>query len=113
MDAEIREMIRQRADDCCEYCRLRQEDVPFARFQIEHIRARQHRGTSESSNLALACERCNAFKGPNLAGVDPQSGEICRLFNPREQSWDEHFEAQGPLIVGRTDVGRATVEVLT
>lgn len=34
------------------------------------------------------------------------------LFNPRLQSWDEHFDLIGPEIVGLTDIGRATVRLL-
>ncbi len=112
MNAELREMVRQRADNHCEYCRLWQEHLPFVTFQIEHIRARQHGGLSEPANLALACDRCNAHKGPNLSGVDPETDETVELFHPRQQSWDEHFERQGALIAGRTSVGRATVQVL-
>lgn len=37
---------------------------------------------------------------------------LTELFNPRTQSWDEHFERHGPLIVGLTAVGRTTVYVL-
>jgi len=67
-----------RAGNRCEYCRLPEElsDVPF---HVEHIVARQHQGGDELSNLALACDRCNLYKGPNLASreggqsVDSQS----------------------------------------
>lgn len=41
-----------------------------ATFHVEHIVARQHQGTDEDSNLALACDRCNFLKGTNLASVD-------------------------------------------
>ena len=34
------------------------------------------------------------------------------LFNPRQQSWDEHFIRQGAFIVGLTPTGQATVQVL-
>ena len=55
---------------------------------------------------------CNAHKGPNLSGLDPESGALVRLFHPRQDQWDEHFERNGVLIVGRTAVGRATVGLL-
>jgi hypothetical protein len=54
------------------------------------------------SIICLACERCNLFKGSDLTGFDPVTGLVERLFNSREQSWADHFELQGPLIVGRT-----------
>ena len=65
-----------------------------------------------TENLALACYHCNAHKGPNLSGLDPESGALVRLFNPRLDKWEEHFERNGVLIVGRTAVGRATVGLL-
>jgi hypothetical protein len=77
-----------------------------------HIVARQHGGGDDSGNLALACYHCNAHKGPNLSGLDPESGALVRLFHPRRDEWDEHFERNGVLIVGRTAVGRATVGLL-
>jgi hypothetical protein len=54
----------------------------------------------------------NKFKGPNLTGFDPRSGKLVRLFNPRKQRWTDHFSVRGVLILGRTAVGRATVELL-
>ena len=63
-------------------------------------------------NLALACPHCNRFKGPNIAGLDPESGHLVRLFHPRSDLWAEHFRPDGARIVGQTPVGRATVHVL-
>jgi hypothetical protein len=40
--------------------------------------------------LALACCYCNRYKGPDLSGIDPNSGEVVPLFHPRRQQWDEH-----------------------
>jgi hypothetical protein len=34
------------------------------------------------------------------------------LFNPRLQVWADHFKTNGPLILGITSTGRATVAVL-
>jgi hypothetical protein len=112
MDAAAREFVRNRAQDRCEYCGLEQSLVDHAPFVVEHIIAKQHRGGDESSNLALACDRCNAFKGPNIAGLDPQTGSLVPLFNPRQQVWREHFAFAGTLVVGLTPVGRTTVAVL-
>lgn len=112
MDATTRRLVRQRAQGRCEYCRLPQAAQPFATFHVEHIVAKKHEGPDEPENLCVACERCNSFKGPNLSGLDPESGGLERLFDPRHQDWHEHFELRGPLIAGRTAVGRATVGVL-
>jgi hypothetical protein len=112
MEVGLRELVRRRAGDSCEYCRLLQSAAPFLTFHIEHIRARQHGGTDDPANLALACPDCNAHKGPNLSGVDPASGETARLFNPRVDRWQEHFAVSAARIEGSTAVGRATVAVL-
>jgi hypothetical protein len=48
---------------------------------------------SEPNNLALACWNCNLKKGPNLSGVDPNTGQVVALFHPRQDEWDEDFSA--------------------
>jgi len=112
MNAALRQQVRDRAGNCCEYCKLPQTALPFAIFHVEHIVARQHGGADDLANLALACDRCNAFKGPNLTGIDPVSQQVVSLFNPREHRWVDHFRAVGFEIEGITDVGRATVGLL-
>src|SRR4051812_29659483 len=112
MDAALRQWVKERAGDRCEYCRLRQRDEEDSPFHVEHIIARQHGGTDDADNLALACCWCNAFKGPNLASMDPDSGGLTRLFHPRRDTWAEHFRREGAQIVGKTDVGRTTAWLL-
>jgi hypothetical protein len=80
---------------------------------VEHIVARQHGGGDDPENLALACFHCNVHKGPNLSGIDPDSGEVAQLFHPRRQSWRDHFALNGAEIVGLTPTGRATVNLLS
>lgn len=112
MDASLRDLVRRRAGLRCEYCLLLQAVAPFLTFHIEHITARQHGGNDDSSNLALACPDCNAHKGPNLTSIDPETGHLVALFNPRQDIWSEHFSLEGPVIIGRTPIGRATVQLL-
>lgn len=112
MDAALRSQVRQRAGNCCEYCRIRQEDDPFYSFHTEHILPRQHGGTDDPANLALACYHCNRHKGPNLAALDPQTGQMTRLFNPRADVWHEHFQIAGAAVTGRTPIGRAPARLL-
>jgi hypothetical protein len=81
-------------------------------FHIEHIVPRQHHGSDDEANLALACHGCNRHKGPNLTGIDPETGELTRLFNPRTDHWSQHFRIQAGRIMGLTSVGRTTVDVL-
>ncbi len=112
MDPATRALVRRRAGDVCEYCRLPQAASPFVRFHIEHIVARQHGGLTESANLALACSSCNFHKGPNIASLDPVDKKLVPLFHPRQDRWQEHFAWEETSIVGRTPVGRATVQLL-
>ena len=83
MDEQLRQTVRERADHRCEYCCLPQDAEPFFVYHVEHIVARQHGGSDDNENLALACYHCNAHKGPNLSALDPESGALVRLFNPR------------------------------
>lgn len=111
IDAERRRRVRDRAHSRCEYCLLHQR---YSRLthHVEHIVARQHGGSDELDNLALSCDRCNLAKGPNLSGVDPQTGEITALFHPRRDSWADHFTFSGPRIQGLTATGRTTTHLL-
>jgi hypothetical protein len=111
MDAATRSLVRRRAGDRCEYCLLRQEH-DAATLHVDHILARQHGGDDDPSNLSLACHHCNLHKGPNLSGIDPVSGTLTPLFNPRRDAWPDHFEFQGAVIVGLTPIGRTTALVL-
>lgn len=111
MDKDLERLVWRRAGDACEYCRLPQSHS-LESFHVEHIVARQHRGPTTDENLALACPRCNFAKGPNLAGVDPQTGRRAWLFHPRRDRWTQHFRWNGPILVGLTAVGRATIELL-
>jgi hypothetical protein len=111
MDAATREFVRQRAADRCEYCLLRQEHCELT-HHVEHIVARQHGGSDDASNLALACHRCNLSKGPNLTAIDPVTCEIVPLFHPRSGNWSENFLLEGERVIGLTAIGRATVQLL-
>lgn len=111
VNAALRQLVRKRAGERCEYCRLPQDAVDLT-FHVEHILARQHGGTDVSENLALACDRCNLNKGPNLVAVDPATRQVIPLFHPRRDVWAEHFESTGGEIVGKTPVGRAAVHLL-
>jgi hypothetical protein len=111
METRLRSLVRHRADKRCEYCGLAEEQT-YIPHHIDHIRPKQHGGDNALTNLALACQGCNLKKGANLAGIDPESGTMVALFNPREQVWTEHFIFRGAHLVGLTPVGRATVYVL-
>lgn len=110
--AGARELVQQRVGNCCEYCLLHQTHSELTQH-LEHIVAKQHGGTDDAENLALACHRCNLRKGPNLTGIDPFTGNVVRLFHPRRDSWREHFKRHDETrIEGTTETGRATVRLL-
>jgi hypothetical protein len=112
MESATRTLVRTRALNRCEYCLLAQDGSSLT-HHIEHVVARQHGGTDDHNNLALACHRCNLRKGPNLTGIDPITGAIVPLFNPRRDRWLDHFRVRGPVIEGITAVGRTTIKVLS
>ena len=66
--------LRQLARDQCDYCRLPTTYDPLP-FQVDHIIAQQHSGETVIENLAWSCLHCNKHKGPNIAGIDPVSGQ--------------------------------------
>jgi HNH endonuclease len=107
----LRERIRQRAGGCCEYCRL-PEQFSLTRFEVDHVILEHHHGATIFENLAWACFGCNRHRISNLAGFDPKTRKRTWLFNPRRQEWHRHFRWDGAVLVGRTPVGRATVDVL-
>ena len=108
-----KDVVADRANYCCEYChsQLRFSPDPFS---IEHIVPRAAGGTDEMDNLALACQGCNNRKYTSIEAIDPVTGEIVSLYNPRRNQWGEHFawSEDYSLLIGLTPVGRATVEKL-
>jgi hypothetical protein len=111
MAASVPQHVRERAAGRCEYCHLPQtgSNIPF---EIDHIVSRKHRGPTVASNLCLACWYCNTFKGSDLSGLDPMTRKLTRLFNPRRHKWERHFRYDGPVLIGRTAIGRTTIQVL-
>ena len=105
--------VAWRARHRCEYCHA-PELVFNLSFEVEHIVPLSRNGADAESNMALACRSCNVHKGANLDFADPETGKLARLFNPRRDKWDQHFDvdiATG-VIVGLTPVVRATLVCL-
>ena len=96
----------------CEYCHLDQSDSPLAVLHIEHVIPKTHGGSDDLDNLALACIDCNLHKGPNLTGIDPETGAVTELFHPRQHDWADHFAWDGIYLVSSTAIGRTTIRVL-
>jgi hypothetical protein len=111
MSDTLKTLVRLRSKARCEYCRM-PEGRDFLDFELDHIIAQKHRGETSLENLAFACFHCNSHKGPNLAGFDTISGRVVRLFHPRKDRWNQHFSWDGPMLLGKTAIGRVTIDVL-
>jgi HNH endonuclease len=113
MDERLGRQVRRRAGQVCEYCRLPATVDPLW-FEIEHVIPVQHGGTTVLANLANSCRHCNRHKGPNVAGIERHGNRrrLVPLFNPRRHKCDWHFRWDGPVLIGRTAIGRVTVIVL-
>jgi hypothetical protein len=142
IQATIRQLVIDRAEGRCEYCRSPQLFSSY-RYEIDHITAacatirykicdisicfqdlavpighancciaEKHGGDTVPENLALACLPCNRYKGSDIASLDPVTGELTRLFNPRMLDWWGNFGVEDGFIVGKTPVGRTTVFLL-
>lgn len=111
MEPTLESFVWRRAGGRCEYCQLSWDSLDLP-FEVDHIIAEHHLGQTEARNLCLACFACNRHKGPNVAGLDPRTRKIVPLFHPRRHKWSRHFRWDGPVLVGRTPIGRATVITL-
>src|SRR5688572_22570643 len=105
--------VREAARDYCGYCRTHQ-DYNLIPFEIEHIIPLAEGSTDDEENLWLACSVCNGHKSDKTNAIDPDTGEVVPLFNPRTQGWRDHFKWSDDsiYIIGLTPIGRATVEAL-
>jgi hypothetical protein len=83
-------------------------------MEIDHIIPEARGGRTEEGNLWLACSACNQRKSDRLVAWDPITETMAPLFNPRRQSWGEHFawSPEGDRIIGLTPIGRATRSAL-
>ena len=107
VDRRVREAARYR----CGYC-LSPQHLVMAKLHIEHIVPRSKGGADAEENLWLCCPICNGHKSDRTDVLDPQSGELVSLFNPRTQFEHFRWSTDGLRILGLTPVGRATVAAL-
>jgi hypothetical protein len=121
---DVREVVRLRAGDACEYCLL----PTIGRFHIEHIippglweKYQEGRlagvplrlgrgGPNHVDNYAWSCPFCNEAKAERVSYSIRRANT--RFFDPRYDQWQDHFvflPGSGYLfIVGATEVGRVT-----
>ena len=100
-----------RDQESCEYCLIHADHAVLV-HEIDHVIAEKHGGATEADNLDYACAQCSRFKGSEIATFDPQTGQIVPLFNPRTQSWQDHFRHDGAVIMTLSPQGRATERLL-
>ncbi len=110
---ELRRMVTTRARHCCEYCRT-QSHYSADPLTIDHITPRSVGGPTVADNLALCCHGCNQHKARRISARDAVTDSLVSLFNPRTQSWEEHFtwNQDFTLMLGMTPAGRATIAAL-
>lgn len=88
------------------------QSLQGATFHIEHVIPRVHGGSSDTNNLALACPSCNLHKADRTTShANPDTAAVA-FFNPRSDVWTEHFEWDVYTLVGKTEVGRVTIQAL-
>ena len=110
---ELRNHLEEVDNAHCAYCWTTQANTGQP-MTIDHIIPEAQNGSSEFENLCFCCYRCNQFKGSQIQALDPLTGKIVPLYHPRQQIWHTHFkwDESGILIIGLTNVGRATVVAL-
>ena len=111
LSAELRRQVTERAQNCCEYCRIHNDDH-YLPHEIDHIIPEKHRGATDASNLCLSCFDCNRYKGSDVGSFDVETGEFALLFNPRAMQWIAHFRLDVATIIPLTPEGRVTVFLL-
>jgi hypothetical protein len=111
ISAALRRLVYERSNQACEYCLL-PEVAAFVSHEVDHVIAEKHGGLTESDNLALSCSVCNKYKGSDLASIDLISREIIRLYNPRCDSWPDHFQLEAGSMLPLTPIGQVTVQLL-
>lgn len=105
--AELRRQVEQRANYCCEYCKIHQDDMLLS-HEIDHILPERHRGGTALNNLCVSCFECNRYKSSDIGSYDIDTGEFAPLFHPRLHQWNDHFILQDEMIIPLTPIGRVT-----
>jgi 5-methylcytosine-specific restriction endonuclease McrA len=88
---DLRRRVARQSLYHCGYC-LSAEKIVGMTMTMDHLIPESLGGPTEEENLWLACSACNGRKGDRISARDPETGEMTPFFNPRTQSWDQHFE---------------------
>jgi hypothetical protein len=113
LSEELRARIEEADGGFCRYC-LASELNSGMPLTYDHIEPRSKGGKTSFENVCLACRPCNEFKTDATHALDPLTGELAPLFNPRTEPWGEHFKwsSDATRVEGVSAVGRATVVAL-
>ena len=109
--ANLRRRVVARAEELCEYCLIAEEDT-FYGCEADHIISEKHGGGTNADNLSYACVFCNQAKGSDIGSIHWESNTLVRFFNPRTDSWADHFVLVGSGIEGLTPIGLVTARIL-
>ena len=111
VNAELRRLVRTRAEGICEYCLIGEDDILLG-CAVDHVISEKHGGLTQAENLAIACVFCNRAKGSDLGSISWKTAELVRFFNPRLDRWSDHFTLIGNKIEPLTVIGEVTVRIL-
>ncbi len=109
----VQRLVLVESKGFCEYCWL-PSNFSSNSFQFDHIIPTSKGGLSVFENIARSCAGCNGYKQDKIHHFDPLTHQICRLYNPRQDKWLNHFQwIEDDLIIdGKTAIGRTTVQLL-
>jgi len=107
MDRLLRDEVRWRAEERCEYCRIPQAFDPIP-YHLDHTIAQKHRGSTTSPNMAWSRFACNNQKQSDIAGIDPDGSpdDRIRLFHPRKDVWVSGSALEGVWVCLMGGAGR-------
>jgi hypothetical protein len=88
------------------------QSLQGGQFHIEHVQPQVHGGLTILDNLALACPGCNLKKSDRIVAVDPETDSMVRLFHPRNDRWQDHFEWNQYEVIAKTAIGRGSIFLL-
>jgi hypothetical protein len=110
---DLRARIQEADRGLCRYCLVSEINTGMP-LTYDHITPRAKGGATSFENVCRACRPCNEFKGTVTHALDPLTGEHVPLFDPRMQTWADHFawSADRTRVEGLSAVGRATVVAL-
>ena len=107
----IKNQVILRANECCEYC-LKSNLVAYISHQIDHIINLKHGGNNNIDNLSYACYFCNVNKGSDIGTMLLPERTFIRLYNPRTDNWNDHFEIFEGKFYPKTPIAEATIKIL-